>query len=307
MNNLARGWPCPTLLPSLKSLLSLTEEELRTDTEEALQYGEDAGSNSMLDAIASLRKQTISTNQILITNGSSQGLSICCSRFCRPGDSILVETLSYFYAKYIFEQQELRVFRVPPNAERDGSTGGTPMDLISLERILEEMENTDQILPKLLYCVPVGHNPTGATMKEHHARELLRIARRFSFKIVSDEVYLFLTFDSISHHHPRSLLEYDNKDDSVVLSLNSFSKILGPGLRLGWIESSPNNIKFLEKTGFIASGGGLNPFASAIVSKFIRNGKQEAQIKLLCEYIDEYKTVFKTHNRGMSNTYYSLV
>jgi DNA-binding transcriptional MocR family regulator len=284
MINLGRGWPDPALLPSLKPLL-LSEEELMLPSEEALQYGEDQGSERIRQAIVSLRSgSSITKENILITNGSSQGLDMICLRFSKPGDIILVERLSYFYINSVLEQHGLVALQVPyyKDTSREETTG-TLMDLDALEIALTKRQEKGQPIPKLLYTIPMCHNPTGATMEEVQARQLIDIARRFQFKIVSDEVYLFLGFNCETP--PRSLLDYDNHGEtetSVVLAVNSFSKILGPGLRLGWIESSPNNIKILEQTGYIQSGGGLNPFTSTIVGSYIRSGKQKELIQHLC-------------------------
>lgn len=261
-------------------------------TEEALQYGEDQGSERMRQAIVTLRTKidddedsaassTITTENILITNGSSQGLDLICLRFSKPGDIILVERLTYFYIDSILEQHGLVTMQVPHYKDVvSEETTGSLMDPDALEKTLIERQKKGLPMPKLLYIVPICQNPTGATMEEAQARELIDIARRFNFKIVSDEVYLFLAFNCETP--PRSLLDYDeDKSPSVVLALNSFSKILGPGLRLGWIESSPNNIKYLEQTGYIQSGGGLNPFASSIVANYIGSGKQAALIQQL--------------------------
>ena len=278
--NLGKGWPDPDLLPPLSSLLEGDgTEKQKLD---ALQYGEDQGNESFREVISKrLRHGTdVKSENILITNGSSQGLDLICSRFCQPGDHILLEDLSYFYVRGIFEQHGLVQLRIPhsTNATKQ-ETNGTLIDLDALEEMLTEIKvNNDRPLPKLLYTVPVCHNPTGVTMNEHSARRLIDIARRFQIRIVADEVYLLLAFNCMTP--PRSLLEYD-EDQETVLALNSFSKLLGPGLRLGWIEASLKHIKFLEKTGFIQSGGGLNPFASTIVESYIRSGKQVEHINHL--------------------------
>lgn len=283
MINLGRGWPDPDLLPALKDLLQDSVDENQNVA--ALQYGEDQGNHSFRQAISThLRRGAVNPENILITNGSSQGLDLVCSRFCKSGDHILVENLSYFYVRGVFDQHQLVAWQVPHCniiTNDPSKTGGTLMDLDALEtKLIDIQTNGKRPVPKLLYTIPVCHNPTGATMNEDKARRLIKIAKRFDIKIVADEVYLFLAFNY--KPLPRSLLEYDDGEGETVIALNSFSKILGPGLRLGWIEAHTKHIKVLEQTGFIQSGGGLNPFASIIVESFIRNGKQEKYIKHLC-------------------------
>eukprot|EP00980_Cylindrotheca_fusiformis_P018693 scaffold6226_cov118-Cylindrotheca_fusiformis.AAC.7 len=295
MINLGRGWPDPTLLPSLATLLmpssSSSSEDKESETlttEEALQYGNDPGNDRMRQAIVNLRSSSSSSSNdskkenIIITNGSSQGLDMICLRFAKPGDIVLVERLSYFYIDPILEQHGLVKLQVPHrnNPKGEETTTGTLMDLGALEDALIQRQEKGLPMPKLLYTIPICQNPTGATMKEAQAKRLISIARRFDFKLVSDEVYLFLAFNC--DKPPRSLLDYDDHNStSVVLAVNSFSKILGPGLRLGWVESSSDNIKILEETGYIVSGGGLNPFTSTIVTNYIRSGKQQDLIQHL--------------------------
>lgn len=86
---------------------------------------------------------------------------------------------------------------------------------------------------------------------------------------MSDEVYQFLSFtDKI----PTSLYEFDDPSKPTVFSMNSFSKILGPGLRLGWLSTAPKHMERLLDCGSLQSGGGFNPFTSVICSEMMKNG-----------------------------------
>lgn len=219
MINLARGWPDPALLPSLKSLLSLSQFELQQQQEQALQYGDDAGNLDMLQAIVELRQNctssnncadyedrdadnqgeairttpSISTDNLIITNGSSQGLDMVCLRFSQPGDIILVEALAYCYIAATLKQHGLIPMQVPSISEQ-GRTSfleesrGSLMDLDALEHALEARHKVNLLMPKLLYACPICHNPTGATMEEEEAKRLICIARKYKIKLISDEV-----------------------------------------------------------------------------------------------------------------------
>ncbi|KAL3942753.1 MAG: hypothetical protein SGBAC_003097 [Bacillariaceae sp.] len=330
MINLARGWPDPSLLPSLQSLLSLSHSELQQQQEQALQYGDDAGNLDMLQAIVALRQQctsssnstdyedrdadnqgeerttpSITTDNLIISNGSSQGLDMVCLRFSQPGDIILVEALAYCYIAATLKQHGLIPMQVPSTSEQGRTrfleeSRGSLMDLDALEHALEARHKANLLMPKLLYVCPICHNPTGATMEEEEAKRLICIARKYKIKLISDEVYMFLAFNCEAV--PKSLVDFemelmeaeetptDEDTASTVLALNSFSKLLGPGLRLGWIESCKHNIKVLEGSGAIVSGGGLNPLGCSIVGAFLRNGKHEELIQTLNT---SYRTRFK--------------
>lgn len=97
---------------------------------------------------------------------------------------------------------------------------------------------------------------------------------------VSDEVYQFLSF---SDEFPISLFEYDDKSNPTVFAINSFSKILGPGLRLGWIATHQKHMNRILDCGPLHSGGGFNPFMGGVVDEMIRNGFVEQQVVKICE------------------------
>lgn len=127
--------------------------------------------------------------------------------------------------------------------------------------------------PQLLYTIPVFHNPTGATLSASRRYRLVQLARKFGFIVVADEVYQ-MTGDLQATPPPlRSL------DEDYVISLGSFSKILGPGVRLGWIEAGLQHIAILRGTGALRSGGGVAPVTSAIVESLIGLGIQDQYLE----------------------------
>lgn len=119
----------------------------------------------------------------------------------------------------------------------------------------------------------------------------------FGAGVVADEVYMMLRFDGGGGG---SLFEYeDDLHEPVVFSVNSFSKLLGPGLRVGWIATREAHMKRLLQCGALQSGGGFNPFASAIILPLVENGEVERQAEVLtreygaccermCEALEEY-------------------
>lgn len=117
--------------------------------------------------------------------------------------------------------------------------------------------------------------------------------------LAADEVYMFLRFTS--DEMPSSLFEYDNPEDPVVFSVNSFSKLLGPGIRIGWVAAHRKYIDRLLDCGTLQSGGGFNPFTSAVVLQLLQNGvveRKAAELRqhyqqncnALCRALEEYVT-----------------
>ena len=299
MLDLGKGHPHSSYLPLQQLLQDAQQAHVingsAVNEEESLQYGDEQGSMRFRKALFALMREDRPSLQeerfvkrVIQTNGCSQGIDLICSRLTEPGDVVLVETPSYFLVKDIFRQHGLVPHRIPVN---QGETGNTEsqgsMDLRKLEDLLERQE----IRPQLLYTVPVCNNPMGFSLSRECADNLIRLANRFHFKIVADEVYLLLQFAATKKLPVASLFDRPGASDCVI-SINSFSKILGPGIRLGWIEANEEIIHTLMHSGFVQSGGGTNPFAASLVSAYIESGNQQEHIHhLRTEYQERYSAL----------------
>jgi 2-aminoadipate transaminase len=204
----------------------------------------------------------VQAGELLITAGASHALDLVLTRLCRPGDTIFVEDPTYFFALGIFADRHLRVVPVP--------TDPAGIDVDALELMLRTK------VPRLLYTIPVFHNPTGVTLPEERRRRLAGLATEFGFLIVADEVYQ-LTGDLAAAPAPLRTF-----GPGQVLSLGSFSKILAPGIRLGWVEGPPDEINALQDCGVLRSGGGVAPVMCAIVSSAIQLGLQDSFLERAC-------------------------
>jgi DNA-binding transcriptional MocR family regulator len=123
--------------------------------------------------------------------------------------------------------------------------------------------------PSMIYTVPSYHNPSGATLTEARRRQLTALSGKHGFTIVADEVYQLLYF----YEKPPPAFGTMVEDGSIV-SLGSFSKILAPGLRLGWLQTSDELMKRFQANGVLNSGGSVNHFASHIARHAINSGLQ---------------------------------
>jgi len=184
----------------------------------------------------------------------------------RAGDTILVENPTYFLALSIFADHGLRIVSIPVDHE------GLDLD------VLEEKLKKHQ--PKLLYTIPTFQNPSGHTLSLAslaRRERLIELAEKHDFLIVADEVYHLLPYTE----NPPKPFSLFAKDSAQVASVNSFSKILTPGLRLGWVQTHKKVMKKLTSCGLLVSGGGMNPFTSAIVHELVEAGDLEKNIALL--------------------------
>lgn len=235
-----------------------------------LQYGLELGNGYFRQALAEfLSKEygsSVDPATMLVTNGSSMALHLVCSLFTRPGDLVFVEEPTYFLALRILADHHLQV--IPIQTDQDG------MVLESLEEKLMSYH------PKFVYIIPAFQNPTGQILSQERRKKLVSLGTEHDFIVVADEIYHFLNYRCLS---PEPFATYIN--DGHVISLNSFSKILAPGLRLGWLHSNPETIQRFVTSGLLDSGGGLNPFTSAIIRFVVESGGLAANIlRLKAEY-----------------------
>jgi len=130
--------------------------------------------------------------------------------------------------------------------------------------------------PAFVYTIPAFHNPSGVTLSASRRERLVHLSEKHRFLILADEVYHLLAYTVTP---PPPMITYDNT--GTVLSLGSFSKILAPGLRLGWIQAKPVLVNRLIQSGLLESGGGLNPFTSSLVQSALELGLQRDHLAYL--------------------------
>jgi DNA-binding transcriptional MocR family regulator len=265
--DLGRGDPQFALLP-LDLLRDAAQSCLSQPEPAILQYGTVQGDGYFRTALADFLSARygfpVSYESLFVTAGISSALDLTCTLFTRPGDTIFVEEPSYFFALRIFADHGLRVVSI--------RTDEAGLDLTDLARALQESR------PKFLYLIPTFQNPSGHTLPQERREQLLALAEQHNFLILADEVYQFLGY---TQKPPQSFAAY--LDSEHVISLGSFSKILAPGLRLGWLQSHPKIIERFANSGLLDSGGGMNPFTSAIVRGVIESGGLDRNIAKLVD------------------------
>lgn len=257
MIDLGLGNPDPALFP-LDLLRQSAQAELARRDPLPLQYGLEQGSGCFRAALAHFLAQAyrfpVSPERLFITAGASSALDLLCTLYTRPGDTIFVEEPSYFLALRIFADHGLR----PVSIEMDA-------DGLCLDDLDEKLASHP---PRLLYSVPTFQNPSGRTLSAARRAALVERAQRRGFLLIADEVYHCLDHGSPS---PPPLAAWAEEVEQVV-SVGSCSKILAPGVRLGWVQAHPAVIQRLALCGLLDSGGGLNPFMSALLRELVESG-----------------------------------
>jgi DNA-binding transcriptional MocR family regulator len=264
------GHPAAALLPRT-ILQQAAAQRLAQPDAALLQYGLEQGDGYFRLALAELLTRHYGVpagyDDLFVTSGASQALDLICTLYTQPGDTVLVEEPTYFLALRIFADHHLRVVSI--------ATDEQGLQIETLEEALA------QVRPALLYIIPTHQNPSGATLPLERRRRLVELAQEHGFLIVADEVYHLLSYAAAP---PPPLAAWAGSGQ--VLSLGSFSKILAPGLRLGWVQTAPAHIERLVLSGLLDSGGGLNPFTSALVRVVLEAGWQDA-------YLAQLKTTYR--------------
>lgn len=277
--NLALGQPSPRLLP-IAAIAEAAAAQLHASADPLiLQYGALLGYEGFRVALARLLSdeyaQLVTADALMVTGGISSALTLVSEVFGRPGATVVCEDPTYFLACGVFASAGLTVEGVPVDA------GG--LDVDALAQRLE-----DGLRPALVYCIPAFQNPSGVCLEPERARRLLELAETYDFLVIADEPYVLLHYGD---QRPGSLTRYDD-DRGRVLSLGSFSKLLGPGLRLGWAHGAPRLIERLSQHGALRSGGCLNPVIAHIVHHTIDSG-------FLAAHVGELRAVFGERSRTL--------
>ena len=235
----AGGMPAPELFPceGVKQACIKVMDEVG---QVALQYTSTEGLPSLREKIVARMKAKngIDTDidHVLITSGSQQGLDFSARIFLNPGDVVLLESPSYLGAVNAFKACEPRFIEVP--TDDDG------MITEELEKILATTPNV-----KMIYVIPDFQNPTGRTWTLERRHKFMEIINKYEIPVIEDNPYGELRFEGTNMPSLKSL---DTKE--LVVFLGTCSKILAPGLRIGWICASKEN---LVKYNFIKQGADL--------------------------------------------------
>jgi DNA-binding transcriptional MocR family regulator len=266
------GWGHPdmALLP-VDDLAQAAQAALERDGSLALSYGAVQGPVSLIEQLCarrgSLEGKTPSLEQMMVTGGTSQALDMLCTLLTRPGDVVLVESPVYHLALRIFRDHGLELVPVPAD------DGGPRVD--ALEEALASLRRQGQ-RARWLYVVPTFNNPTGRTWGMERRRALAALAQREGLLVLEDDAYYDLWYDV-----PPPPPLYNLAPPGTVVRLGSFSKVLAPGLRLGWMLAAPEMVRRCTGSGLLDSGGGVNHFTAHVVAAFVRLGLLEGQVDRL--------------------------
>ena len=217
----AGGLPSPKTFP-IGEFATASERVLRTDGQAALQYAASEGYAPLREHVAASLPWPVDPAQVLITTGSQQGLDLVAKVLVDEGSRILVETPTYLGALQAFTPMEPTVVGVASDDQG--------VDVDDLQAKMGEGAQA----ARFLYVLPNFQNPTGRSMSEARRAALVERAAALNLPLVEDNPYGDLWFDA----PPPAPLTARNPEGSIYLG--SFSKVLAPGLRLGYIVAPPS-------------------------------------------------------------------
>ncbi len=258
----AGGLPAPEMFP-LEELKAAAIKVIEEKQSSSLQYSFTMGVPQLREAIAQ-RETDQGTDtkpeNILITSGSQQGISLASNAFIDPGDYIITEYPTYVGAILSFDFN--RVKYAPVAMDHDGM-------------LTDQLEdNIKKYKPKFIYTVSTFQNPTGITMSMERRKALINIALKYNVPILEDNPYKDVRFAGEELPSLRSM------GGDIVISLGTFSKICAPGLRVAWVNAHPNILRTFEK---IKQGADMqsNTFTQLMINEFIRMGTIDTHIEKL--------------------------
>ena len=270
----AGGLPDPAAFP-VEEVAEITAHVLRTSGATALQYGPTEGDPKLKEELIAHHEREDGTQlrpeNILITVASQQGLDLTGKVFIDRGDYVIVGLPTYVGGLGAFTSYGAQMIGI----ELDDD--GMRMDLLEAE--LERMRKKRQ-KPKFIYVVPDFQNPAGITMSEERRRKLIELAHRYDVLIIEDSPYKELRFEGESQ---KSIFALDGTGH--VLGLHTFSKILFPGMRLGWMigdEAVIQKIVIAKQATDLCTP----PFNQAIIAEFAARG-------LLSKVIENVKGIYR--------------
>ncbi|MDR3100976.1 MAG: PLP-dependent aminotransferase family protein [Paraburkholderia sp.] len=267
MISFAGGYPASDLFDV--EGLSLAAERASANAVQCLQYGPTDGLATLKREIIGLmarRGAACEAEEVMATTGSQQGLDLLLRVLVEPGDAVLTEEPAYPATLQAFRLQRAKIVAVPADAQG-----------IQVDKLASLLESGACGKPKLLYTVPTFANPTGATLATERRRALLALAVKHRFVVVEDDPYGDLRFAGAPL---RSLLAEAQAIDGArdwVVHFASLSKIVAPGLRVGWMAGPREIVRrcvIAKQTVDLCS----SPWTQAVAAEYLAAGALEQHL-----------------------------
>lgn len=257
------GFPQPNLVPA-EELKEAVNRLLEVEQDLPLHY---VGSPRFARLEGYIQERLLARGipdgEVLITSGACQGIDLIARIFLDDQTLVAVESPTYMEALEIFQNYTDLVMSIPVDEH------GLQTNL--LEELLAKRKKEGLLLPRLLYTIPTFQNPTGTTMTKERRKHLLELADTYDFLILEDDAYGELYFQKPSV--PLKAMDHNDR----VLYAGSLSKVIAPGMRIGWVSATAEVITAL---GWFKKDLD-HPFAQASMATFLENTDMEERLETL--------------------------
>lgn len=277
--SLAGGLPATDCFP-VELFEQISSRIARSRCALSLQYGPTEGFADLKEDIAQVMAEEwtqVDPERIIVTTGGQQAIDLVSKAFLDPGDVVLAEGPAYAGALTTFVSYQANVVHVPMDNEG--------LDIEALEELLSRLETRGQ-RPKFFYIVPNFSNPSGVTLSLERRRRLVDLAAERELLLVEDNPYGLLRYDGAI---PPTMFSLDRSEN--VIYLGSFSKIISPGIRTGWVVS-PTAVYQKLVLGKQAADLCSSPLNQLFVHEFVAGGMWR-------EYLEQLKRIYLARRNAL--------
>ncbi len=270
------GFASPEVLPDLTTFAMAA---LTTHRDETLQYSANQGQPELRRWIADYMNEDgcdLTPDHLMIVNGAKDGLDLVCRLLLDPGDAVVVTAPTYFTCIPIFRSFEAQLLEVAQDDD------GIRVD--ELEALLDSRAQDAKRPHKFVYVVADYHNPAGVSISAERRQALVALAAKRGFFIVEDNPYRRVRFEGPSIPTLKAL-----DREGVVIHTGTFSKLIAPGLRIGWVAAEPELIARLLQ---LKSDGGTSALLQRIVYEFCRS-------PAFPDHVERVRRLYVTHRDRM--------
>jgi DNA-binding transcriptional MocR family regulator len=258
----------PTLKPLLKTLADLAKQK----PELGLGYADIRGTEELRTQLCRLAVASgcqLHPDDVVVTSGCQEALSVCLRAVTKPGDIIAIESPSFYGSMQAIKAANLKAMEIPTHPE-------TGISLEALELAL------DQWPIKAIFVTPTCNNPMGYTMPEDKKEQLYRLAQSYDIAIIEDDIYGDISYQ---FPRPRTIKSFDT--DGRVLLCSSFSKTIAPGMRVGWIAPG----RYRDKVTHVkyVSSSMCPVLPQLAIAKFIRLGGYAKHIRQMRQHYEQQR------------------
>lgn len=277
MISLIYGYPDAGSLPAA-AVAESTRRVMESDGEWALQYGRTQGVLPLVDALIEKlgRDQGLKAtrDEVLITSGGSQAVQLVLDLFVDTGDTVIVEAPTWMGFLWALRNVGGDAVSVPVDDEG--------MDLDELEKSLRELKDNG-ITPKFIYVIPNFQNPSGVSMSIERRKRLIEIARDYGTMIFEDDAYHDLRY---SGERLPTIYSLDSSGSTMYTA--TLSKIMGAGMRIGWLIAPP---EIVSRMAGLKVDGSTNVFGSYVAADWMQGH--------LSEHIEDLKHIYAARRDAM--------